>query len=330
MLSAKQQVLSLFGRYTTASPDTIGYWSRAWRMHAPDHRQNPTFQFAGAHLLGAACNMTENPRLQLYVAGGKPGQDSITRLPAFLSQVIPDHFPNIPVEVLITGRFRAALTANLGAGVSLDSTNEGGNGAITLFLKDSGRSPNFYALTCQHVLDGEIGDDVYIDGDRIGSLAALIAPNAGLPSRKSLGDAALVLLDPGVFTNSLPPAGVGGAPGRVTGVTAAHAQNQVTLVNDNLDQKGKIESTSVDLTIDYANGPASFEDLVTVAKVNINPGDSGTLAVYGNSAQAMVIAKSPQSITSDGKNNGPVAVLLDLQRMLNILNPMIGSILTPL
>jgi hypothetical protein len=197
-----------------------------------------------------------------------------------------------------------------GAGIGLSYIDIAGTGRIALFLKDSANPGEQYALSCGHVLDDEPGADVFSSGCHIGHLAAIIRPCVGLPSYPSPGDAALVKL-----RRDLPL-----ACDRIDEIIAPSAGKSLLIRNNSGTLRGTVERTGARLVIDYSRGPASFEDLITVAGVELGDGDSGSLCLTEDGrAAAMVIGASYQ-----------LAVLIGLQRTLDSLQELTGTTFVPL
>ena len=296
-------------------------WRRLWSEQVPDIEQNAALLWAKSQIKGIIVPWPNNPGVEILMVSDPADSTHFAAFQSLLNKVFPVDAANPPVRFVVTGRLipatsKAAPTitihrADVGGGITLTQSNHGGDGCIALFVQD--RSGNPYAVTCEHVLHtNKPGARVYSAGNQIGTLVSKVRPLYG-QSNVSPGDGALVLIGgsrgtssgAGALTNTLPPP----ASGSITGIASA-GFTPITVVNQIKSSPGSVVTSISDITLEYDQGDAFFENVTTLSGATVEPGYSGSLGFVAPNATSLLIGMS---------SDGTLAFLLDMQDTLTKL-----------
>jgi hypothetical protein len=266
--------------------------------------------------------------VDVYLATHPPDSDKFQHF-------VGDKFPSVRLRFLVTGIFN--FVAGPGSDISLTPPSKLGIGILGLFLKDV--QSQLYALSCAHVLDGKVGQQVVSGTSRIGMLsqkvkistAPLVNPTNPRPQAPNQVDCALAELNEGNWNNQLLGGGV------IAGFTVAKASDSVNMFNNHRQVRGTVISDSADLGIPYRNGTAYFENLIAVAMNSndspIQGGDSGTLVTSEEGhAAGLVMAVSQDAVTLDNPpaDLGQIAIVCDMNTIIAQLGALLNELSLPL
>jgi len=326
LVQAQKQIQALFLRPIrlqeprSIPPDLKEKYSKYGSL--PVSQQPAAYRFGLKHLEGVAVSWPQEPRLDVWLTLQPPND---------FANFLAKEFPDVPLRLVVTGRFHFLGGFGIGSDISLELSL--GTGSIGLFLNGSGGTQ--YALTCAHVLDEDPASQP-VDSviDQIGELAfripistaPLVNATAPDPQEPNQVDCALAKLDAPGQSNAL-------SSGREVSNTAVAAQGDaVTIVNALKAVDATVITTMVDLGIPYHLGRAYFDNLIaTTGESSIEPGDSGSLVINGdNAAVGMVMAIANNGRTTDHppQKLGPIVIVCDIQKILNNLAPVTGFALS--
>ena len=298
-------------------PDLKGKYAKYGAL--PVSAQPASYRFGLKHLEGIAVSWPQEPRLDVWLTIQPP--DGFAN---FLAQ----EFPDVPLRLVVTGRFHFLQGLGVGSDISLERSL--GVGSIALFLNGPGGTQ--YALTCAHVLDEDPASQAVDSGiAQIGELAfripistaPLVNATAPDPQEPNQVDCALAKLDAPGQANALPT-----GLGNVSNTAVAAQGDAVTIVNELKAVPATVITTMADLGIPYHLGRAYFDNLIaTTGESSIEPGDSGSLVISGNNAVGMVMAIANNGRTTDHppQKLGPIVIACDMQKVLNNLSPLAGG-----
>jgi len=307
-------ILAVFCGMSSAQGNRDAAFEHVRQVHA--RNTNRLLAIKGIQGSAVSMDLMDKPVVMVFAAGhGIAG--------------IPDEIDDVPVQVVVTGKFYAMVKPkNPGGGktksdptdrfarpvpIGVSTGNANSCSAGTIGCRVTDGDGNAYALSNNHVFalenTAQLGDEIIQPGlidtgctyDPLNSLGSLSAYVPIVFGAENTVDAAIASVPGGNLGNSTPSDGYG-TP-KSTSVAAEVNQSVQKYGRTSSLTKGTVTGIDANVMVGYDGGDALFvgQIIVESRKPFILPGDSGSLLVTKS-------RKEPVGLLFAGNSTGQMAV----------------------